>query len=492
VRTPICLITPPSVFLLDERVFLTLGILRVAACLEREGYVVEMLDLSGIANYEQAVKDHASRSQAKFYGITATTPQMPAASRVVAAIREGSRGVRVILGGPHPTLIHAALKREKEIGRASRAWDKLTAMFDCIVVGDGDDAIFEAIKPDAPKVIDADDPKGKLFLTSKRYEEIPFPARHLVDVSSYRYSIDGAEPALSLIGQLGCPFACAFCGGRQSAMLRRIRTRSTVSILSEIRQLVDVYGARGIMFYDDELNVSKSLVELMNGIANMNLDLRLRGFVKAELFNDLQAEAMYRAGFRWLLCGFESGSPRILENINKKATREDNSLMLRTAHKHGLKVKALCSLAHPGESMETIAETRDWLLTEKPDDFDATVISVFAGTPYFDEAIETSPMVWTYTAKNGDRLHSYEVDFSSENAGVYKGIPGEYKAYTFTDHLSAEDLVRERDRLEADVRAALGIPYNHGATGARYEASMGQLPGYILRRSEPKAVAECA
>jgi len=36
----VCLIIPPSVFLLDERVFFPLGILRVAAVLENEGYIV--------------------------------------------------------------------------------------------------------------------------------------------------------------------------------------------------------------------------------------------------------------------------------------------------------------------------------------------------------------------------------------------------------------------------------------------------------------------
>ncbi len=462
--------------------FLTLGILRVAACLERDGVPVEMLDLSGIENFEQASADHAHQTTAIVFGLTITTPQLPAAAKIVSAIRRVRPDAKIICGGPHPTLVRAALRHEKTFGRAGRAWGKLISMFDCIVVGDGDDAIFKAIKPDAPKVIDADDPKGPLFLTSRRYEELPFPARHLVDVSSYRYSIDGAEPALSIIAQLGCPFACSFCGGRQSAMLRRIRTRTTTSILREIRELVDVYGARGIMFYDDELNVSKSLVELMNGIAGLNLDLRLRGFVKAELFTEQQAEAMYAAGFRWLLCGFESGSPRILESINKKATREDNTNMLRIAHRHGLKVKALCSLGHPGESAATIADTKEWLLSEKPDDFDMTVISVYAGTPYHDEAVETSPGIWTFTAKNGDRLHSQEVDFGTEG-GYYKGIPGEYKSFTFTDFLMADDLVRKRDALEAEVRAALGIPYNHGAPGQRYEASMGMLPGFILRRT---------
>ena len=53
----VCLITPPSIFLLDERVFMTLGILKVAAVLEQAGVEVEMLDLSGVENYEEVDAD---------------------------------------------------------------------------------------------------------------------------------------------------------------------------------------------------------------------------------------------------------------------------------------------------------------------------------------------------------------------------------------------------------------------------------------------------
>ena len=59
----------------------------------------------------------------------------------------------------------------------------------------------------------------------------------------------------------------------------------------------------------------------------------------------------------------------------------------------------------------------------RPDDFDATVITTYPGTPYFDDAVETSPRVWTYTAKSGDRLHSLEVDYAKV-AEYYKGVPG--------------------------------------------------------------------
>ena len=892
---PICLITPPSCFLLDERVFLSLGILRVAAVLERERHVVEHLDLSGVENYGDAVRAHARQSQAGVFGLTATTPQMPAVSRVVECLREVRPDARVILGGPHVTLVNAAYKREVKRGingRAAKAMRSLEALFDVLVAGDGEDAVFHAIMPDAPKLIDADDAASQLFLTNERYDEMPFPARHLVDVDSYHYSIEGF-PALSMIAQLGCPYQsltgdslvftdrgferiedlaggpfteetcihgdtirkrpidrmvsthagympatqlieeaekpvfrvstengysfkgtvfhpvmvasneeiewvpvgnlrigdylvlktpdrewpseyvkltppvyeagpaggferksdivpseltedaawlvgyligdgcipndnrpavhfavkdrsretllaivpklfgvelainasgvtdkmehgwlnrrsarefftqsigidpkdklhipacvlaspksvleafyrglmtadeydnngkpylttvshdlakevallmqmlgmipsiqaitnrgigtgncyrvgqfyndriptsrqpykssksgkyywrtmssptrlgvrrrnllqsglhhplliegyhyvrveavepagiekvydlhvpgdhsfianglvvhnCAFCGGRNSPMLRRIRTRTTENILREVGDLHKQFGVTGFMFYDDEMNVSRTMVDLMNGIADLQriykTEFRLRGFIKSNLFTDEQAAAMRRAGFRWILVGFESGSPRILENIQKKATREQNSKCMEIARRHDLKVKALMSIGHAGESAETIQATKDWLIEERPADFDCTVITTYPGTPYYDESVETEPGIWTYTAKNGDRLHAYEVDFNHDIA-AYKGIPGEYRSLVYTDHISAEELVRSRDALEANVRAQLGIPYNHGAPGVRFETSMGQfarLPDSILRTSREAVTA---
>jgi radical SAM superfamily enzyme YgiQ (UPF0313 family) len=313
-----------------------------------------------------------------------------------------------------------------------------------------------------------------------------------VDVDSYRYSIDG-ERALSLIAQLGCPFGCGFCGGRMSPFLRRVRMRTSENIVKEIVSLYQAYRVKGFMLYDDELNVSPKLVELMNLIAQTQVELgvefRLRGFIKAELFTDEQAEAMYRAGFRWILIGFESGHERILTNIQKKATLADNTRAMDIAKRHGFKVKALMSVGHPGESEDTIRATRDWLVTVKPDDFDATVITTYPGTPYFDEAVETKPGIWTYTyARTGDRLHSVEVDYR-EVAEYYKGVPGEYTSYVYTDHLASQELVRLRDWLEQDVRAELGIPFNAGAPALRYEHSMGQggIPPLILRSTD-KAV----
>lgn len=476
---------------------MSLGVLKIAAVLEKAGVAVEVLDLSGIENFKEAFEFHARQTKATTFGFTATTPQIPQAAALAHLLLEIRPEAKTILGGPHPTLTYAAARKESARGipgRATRALSQLTRTFSVVVAGDGERSIFKALEA-VEGVIDADDPKSDLFLTNASLNETPFPARHLVDVESYHYQIEN-ERAVSLIAQLGCPFQCGFCGGRNSAMLRRVRTRTTANVVAEIEHLYKTYGVKGFMLYDDELNVNPQMVELLHAIGDLQeahgVSFKLRGFIKSQLFTDDQARAMVRAGFRWILTGFESGSPRILENINKRATREENTRCVEIARRHGLKIKALMSIGHPGESRQTIAQTREWLMTNltKTDDFDVTIITPYPGSPYYDDAVERDGK-WIYTyPKTGDRLFMREVNYF-ETADYYKGGLGDYQSYVWTDTLTATELVLERDRLERDVRTALGIPYNPSHAAQKFEHSMGQthLPQNILRSTHLDNVA---
>ncbi len=490
----ICLIIPPSSFLLDERVFAFLGILKVAAAFEAQGRTVEVLDLSGIDNYLDVVADYFGlNKELELVGLTATTPQMPNCFEIATKVREIQPGCKLVIGGSHVTLMHSAAKLETKNGfpneRSNKEIDRIKSIFDVLVCGDGELTLGEILKMDKG-VIDVDDRFSPMFLTNQSFSESPFPARHLIDLDTYHYTIENHK-STSLIGQLGCPYRCSFCSGRNSPYLRVIRNRSVQSIVDEVRLLYTTYGFTGYMFYDDELNVSKSMIQLMNSLADLQNELgvefRLRGFVKSELFNEAQAEAMYRAGFRWLLCGFESGDERILKNIEKQATRDDNTRAVEVARKHGLKIKALMSCGHAGEKHETIQHTEDWLLEVQPDDFDLTVITSFPGSPYYDSAVPIGNNIYLYTQpKTGDKLYQVALDYTKD-AGYYKGRPSEYVSYVYTDFISAEELVRMRDQVENNVRAKLNIPFNAGKPASKYEHSMSQgnvFPDWILRSSE--------
>ena len=124
----------------------------------------------------------------------------------------------------------------------------------------------------------------------------------------------------------------------------------------------------------------------------------------------------------------------------------------------------------------------------RPEDFDVTIITCYPGTPYYDLATPDKNLtgVWKYTCPTGENLYQKEVDYTT-TSDYYKGSPdGGYCAYVFTDYLSSNDLVRERDELEHDIRAILKIPFNKTAPAVQYEHSMGQFgqfPRNILRTS---------
>jgi anaerobic magnesium-protoporphyrin IX monomethyl ester cyclase len=497
IKEAICLITPPSPFLLDERVFMHIGILKVASSLEQSGHNVEFLDLSGVDNYIEVVENYCKITKLKTFGITASTPQIPFAVKIAKKIKKClGKNVKLIIGGPHVTLMNSACKRETKKGlhlsdRATIDIKNLSDIFDVLVCGDGEISIFEALHI-KKGIVDGDDRKSPFFLSNKDFSNLPLPARHLVDVKSYKYEIEGHK-STSLIAQLGCPFKCTFCSGRNSPFLRNIRQRSSDSIIKEMKHLYYMYGYTGYMFYDDELNVNKGLVDLLNKITDLQMEIgeefRLRGFVKAELFNDTQAKAMYRAGFRWLLTGFESGDERILKNIKKIAKKADNTRAVEIAKNNNLKVKALMSLGHAGESIQSIENTKNWLIDVKPDEFDCTIITTYPGSPYFDDAVKQKDGTYVYTSDiTGDKLYQSSIDYLTE-LDYYKGAPeGGYISYVWTDYISAKDLVVARDNLELEVREKLGIKFNPARPGIKYEHSMGMgniiIPNNILKYSK--------
>jgi hypothetical protein len=350
--------------------------------------------------------------------------------------------------------------------------------------------------------VDADDRNSPLFLNNEGFTAAPFPARHLIDIDSYNFHIDGKK-GLSLISQLGCPFMCGFCSGRNSPTFRKIRTRTIENVMAEIEQMHKTWGIEAFTFYDDELNVTKTLPNLLRLLIGYQekhgVKFNLRGCIKSELFNEEQAELMYQAGFKKLLVGFESGSPRILDNINKRATLDDNTRCIEIGRKYGIELKALMSIGHPGESRETIDETKYWLKEVRPSEFDVTIITVIPGSPYYDDAtlvstggpigadtVSDGDNVWMYQApRSKDKLYSIEVDNLVEFE-YYKGIPGEYNAFVFTDFLSRQDLVKYRDEIDVGITKFLGHKRNTSVEARLYEHSMGMLPNFILRSSGDK------
>ncbi len=174
--------------------------------------------------------------------------------------------------------------------------------------------------------------------------------------------------------------------------------------------------------------------------------------------------------------------------MRKHTTPEINTRWVNLCHEAGLRAKALMSIGHPGETRQTVENSLNWVLTNRPDDVDWTIITQYPGTPYFDQSVphETAGGVWVYTEpRTKNVLFSQDVNFAQQ-AGYYKGVPGDYTSYVWTESLSPQNLVELRDECEKKSRTRLGLAEIRSVPAEQFEHSMGQgrrLPISILRQT---------
>ena len=70
---------------------------------------------------------------------------------------------------------------------------------------------------------------------------------------------------------------------------------------------------------------------------------------------------MRQCGFRAVLLGLESGSEKILRNMNKRATPSEYLRGINILRNHGILTFGAVMVGFPGEDETTISETRDFL-----------------------------------------------------------------------------------------------------------------------------------
>lgn len=420
----VLLINPDSPFLIDARTFPPLGLLYLGAALEeRIGAEVVIADL--------AFNDEIDGHDPDLIGIMCLTAHYPNLKKLVAALRILYPKVPVVVGGPH---FSTCPDDYREVGA------------DAVCMGDGEEVITHMALFIKHRTTDSGSGRVAAAFHGKwnsdrwivDVDEFPIPARHLVDIHRYKYTLNGI-PTTTAMTQRGCPYECTFCCHWEG--YRKVRMRATENVIEEIRRIKEM-GFGGVMYYDDEFNlVNKRVVAMCNEIEKENIIWR--AFIKANLFNEEQAEAFARSGCYELCTGVESGSDEILKTIQKKATVAQNTRSRELCREFGIRFKAFAMIGHPGETEETAQMTKQWLIDNKPDAFSLSVYMPYIGTPVTDKP-------WEY---------DIEFDMSYDfNPHFYMGRPGEYQENARTSALSAKRITELRDEIQEEVCVALGLP----------------------------------
>jgi radical SAM superfamily enzyme YgiQ (UPF0313 family) len=298
---------------------------------------------------DEGVAEIDPRADADLVGISVITGTAPRAYELAAAFRR--RGIPVVLGGVHPTLVpeEAACHADATVvGYAEETWPQLLH----------DHA--------AGRLKERYDQRADLSLAG-----LPVAKRHLLPARHYTtmHTIEATR---------GCIHQCEFCV--VPAAWGRPLQRPVGEVVAEIRQM----GSRRLIFLDLNLIADLDYArELFTGL--IPLRLRWGGLVTTVIaLHDDLLDLAARSGCRGLLIGFESLSPDSLAETRKAFNlRTDYHEVVRKIHARGIALMGCFVFGFDHDTRETFGRTVEFVLDAHIDLPRYAILTPFPGTPLF-------------------------------------------------------------------------------------------------------------
>ena len=363
-------------------VFPPLGISYLASCLEEEGYKVRINDYDA-----DGVKpeDSIKRYNPTVVAISATSPVFRQAIRIAKIAKE--EGCTTMIGGPHPTATPKATINN--------------SCFDYLVYGEGENTIRDLMnsleKNGDLKKVDGIfyKEKNKIVRTKPRkliedIDTIPFPAYHLLPMKKYRFYafFDTGIGFSTMLTNRGCPFGCIFCNTR-TIFGSSLRFRSPKKILDEVELVYNKYKVKDIYFYDDALTLSRKHVEgFCNEMKKRKIDLKWSTETRVDKVDFELLDLMKKSGCYMVGYGFESADQKILNNLKKGTTIEQNAKAVKATRKTGMICRGFFMLGSPGETVTTMSKTINFSIKNKVDFAHFNITTPYPGTPLWDMGVK--------------------------------------------------------------------------------------------------------
>lgn len=346
------------------------GTLILAAIARKEGYSIGLLDNRDRHLTLDEVVGEIKKQKIKILGISSFTSNIRGAVQLAQAVREKlGGGVTIMLGGPHVSADPEIIRRYP--------------VFDIGVVREAD-IIF-------PKLLNEILKKKKkvkgLFQgeVPQNLDEIPFPARDLVDWSQYKQFRTN-----NIMAARGCPFHCSFCS--IPAIERRTRYRTPQNVIQEMFEAIRYTGSKLFTFIDDTLTVNRAyMIELCEAINRSGLRPSWEGHTRASLVDEELLRIMSRAGCYELSFGVESGNERIRnEIIQKKVTDKQIKDAVKFCYKNNILPDFYLMLGFPEEGKKEIEDTVNFGLkiSPPPNTIGIHLTIPLPGAPIFEQAIK--------------------------------------------------------------------------------------------------------
>jgi radical SAM superfamily enzyme YgiQ (UPF0313 family) len=241
----------------------------------------------------------------------------------------------------------------------------------------------------------------------KDLENLPIPARDLIDIESYRraWRRQHGYFSLSLIATRGCPYGCTWC--QKSVFGRSFRPRSPEGVAEEMRLIKEQYRPDQIRIVDDVLGIDRVWVQNWHdAVLARDAAIPFECLSRADLMGEEMARLLEEAGCRRIHYGAESGSQKVLDAMNKGTTVPQIHRVAEVCRNLGIETYFYMMVGYPGEEWEDLKLSVKLLREARPDVFSTTIAYPLPGTEFYEQVRDRLMLGgghmpdWVHTAEN--------------------------------------------------------------------------------------------
>jgi radical SAM superfamily enzyme YgiQ (UPF0313 family) len=342
------------------------GVGIIATVLRAAGHEVAYLDgrrLRGWAELTERIR----AAPVEVALLSVATVDLEVSRRIARIVKAEHPAARVIVGGPHPTLM-----TEETAGFPE---------FDHVFTHEAEVTLPRVLADlaSAPRVIHGEMPPD--------LDALPWVDRDLQPEGESPWFEGFERPYFAITASRGCLYQCTFCQPAERAMFgNKVRKRSVDGIIAELSALTAERGLRSFMIHDDCFTQYYRWVEeFCDKKAAAGLTQPFACQSRADIIckrPDL-LKRLRDVGLRCVLIGFESGSDRVLEYLKKGVTVAENLEAARICRDLGIQIFANYMFGLPTETPDEMRATVRMIRQIKPDYHGAAVFTPAPGSALY-------------------------------------------------------------------------------------------------------------
>jgi len=364
-----------------------LGLCYLASSVRKFGYSVQIIDAPALDMDLSCTTAEIVKSGADFIGLTASTVSIFRASELAKALKGSRIKAPIIIGGPHvSSLPKETLEEFKEfdIGVINEGEFTVPEIISCLKEGVTIGDIRGLVYRNGEEVV-ISPPRNNI----EDLDSIPYPAWNLLPYLPKYYKPSPHSyfrlPSSSLMSSRGCNGTCTFCA--RPFMGEKYRGHSAEYTVGMIDHLIENYGIRDIMFYDDNFLLDKKRVEtICEEILKRGYKISWSCLARPEITSVDLFNLIKEAGCWQIAYGIESADQNILTTIKKRVTIERIEEVIRKTNEAGIHSRGYFMIGCPGETKKTIEKTIRFTIKSGLRDFHVTFCTPMPGAELFATA----------------------------------------------------------------------------------------------------------